>query len=351
MENLDFEKEAARLDALRKLDILDTPIDNRFERVTRLLQYFLKVPIASFNLVDKERQWTKSIQGLSVVELSRDQSFCSTMIKDEENDMVINDARMDHRFAQNPLVTGAPNIVFYAGYPVRSPEGEKVGALCAIDRKPRLMSSRDMLILRDLAGVLESELRLQTLEGKVSGLEDRLESVERVAMIDPLTRLWNRAGVTRVLQKEWEECKHKGQSLSCIIADIDHFKKFNDENSRYAGDMVLQKLAKILLSMLRVEDTLGRLGNDQFMILLPDFSREQLFYLVDRLRRETLIADPDDSGPLPVTVSLGAACCMPDSSVDPSDLIRAADEAMVEAKRTGRNRSVVARSPGHTAAA
>lgn len=337
---LDYEAEAKRLASLLSLNILDTPMDNRFERITRLVQNILKVPIASFNLVDEKRQWGKSVQGLSVVEIARRESFCSHVIQGEKA-MVVNDARKDARFAENPLVTGNPNIVFYAGCPVHAPDGERIGALCAIDRKPREISSKELQILRDLAGVLESELKLDQLQEQVAGLEQKLESTERVALIDPLTRLWNRNGIVKVLQKAWGDSLRETTPVSIIIADIDLFKKFNEDHGRPAGDMILHNVGKILLGALRAEDSIGRIGGDQFMIVLPGCPQHKVMEIAERIRRETLMADPDGEGTLPITLSFGGVCTVAQPSLEMTELMKLADDAVVEAKKAGRNKTVV----------
>ena len=351
IEHLDPDKEFARLTSLRGLEILDTPIDNRFERVTRLVQNVLKVPIASFNLVDKERQWSKSIQGLSVVEIARKQSFCSHVIQGDRM-MVVNDARSDDRFAENPLVTGNPHIVFYAGCPVHAPDGERIGALCAIDRQVRELSAKEAQILRDLAGVLESELRLDQMSKTVEGLERRLDTAERLALIDPLTRLWNRAGVIEALKRAWSQGARSGQPVAVVIADLDHFKQVNDRHGQAAGDDVLREMAKILSSTLRADDTIGRLGGEEFMIVMPGCPPERLMETAERIRRETLISDIEtEAGRIDVTVSFGAASMIPDAGADMTDLMEVADDALSEAKRTGRNKVVVRTGRDASAAA
>lgn len=110
--------EANRLATLRGLNILDTPPEERFDRLTRLAQQLINVPIAVVSLVDSNRQWFKSCQGLDASETPRNISFCGHAILDNEL-FVIPDALLDTRFSDNPLVTGAPNIRFYAGQPLK----------------------------------------------------------------------------------------------------------------------------------------------------------------------------------------------------------------------------------------
>ena len=340
-EKPNFEEEAKRLSSLLHTNLLDTPIENRFERVTRLLQNMLNVPITVFNLVDEERQWAKSIQGANGVEIPREQSFCSHTIQGNRI-MVVNDARYDERFTDNPLVTGNPNIVFYAGCPVRAPDGQKIGALCAVDRKPRQLQPREIQILRDLAGVLESELRLDEMTIKAQGLEAKLNAAESNSRIDTLTRLPNRAGIMDIFQREWASAVRNKKPIAIVTADVDGLKNLNEANGFETGDEVLRQLGRILLSAMRYGDTVGRAEGGEFVMVLPDCPEEYLTETVERIRLETMVAEIDtEKGVLPVTVSFGATAVMPNDTMQMTDLLEKADIALSVAKKTGRNKAVL----------
>lgn len=163
--------EDSRLQALRDLRVLDTPAEERFDRLTRLARQLFDVPIALISLVDEERQWFKSCQGLDVRETSREISFCGYTILGEEI-LEIADATADLRFADNPLVTGRPGIRFYAGAPLSSIEGHNIGTLCIIDERPRQMNAEQRRALRDLADLVESEIRQSDLWDKTRALDD-----------------------------------------------------------------------------------------------------------------------------------------------------------------------------------
>ncbi len=149
--------EAERLAALHALKVLDTPAEARFDRITRVAQRHFDVPIALVSLVDEGRQWFKSCQGLDATETSRDISFCGHAILNDAI-LIVPDATEDPRFADNPLVTGSPNIRFYAGTPLHAPGGERVGTLCVIDTQRRAFGAGDIAMLRDLADCVEEEL-------------------------------------------------------------------------------------------------------------------------------------------------------------------------------------------------
>ena len=155
-------QEPDRLAELRALQILDTPREERFDRMTRLLAYLLDVPIALLSLVDAERQWFKSAVGVSAEQTPRQHAFCAHAIMRPET-FVIADATLDRRFQDNPLVVSDPHIRFYAGHPLRGPSGHHVGTLCVIDDKPRELTERHRHILQDLAAIVERELNLTEL--------------------------------------------------------------------------------------------------------------------------------------------------------------------------------------------
>jgi len=149
--------EAARLETLCRLGILDTPPEPRFDRITRLAAEIFGVPIALVSLIDADRQWFKSRVGLDAPETSRDISFCGHAIATPEI-LVVEDAIEDRRFADNPLVTGDPSIRFYAGCPLAAADGQRLGTLCLIDRRPRTFNAAQRAALRDLAEIAENEL-------------------------------------------------------------------------------------------------------------------------------------------------------------------------------------------------
>ncbi|MEE4297488.1 MAG: GAF domain-containing protein, partial [Wenzhouxiangella sp.] len=160
--------ESKRLQALHELGILDTPQEERFDRITRLVQATLGVPMSTISLVDSDRQWFKSRQNIDDSETPRDVSFCGHGILQAEI-FEVSDASIDPRFSDNPLVTGSPHIRFYAGAPIATPDGHRIGMLCAISDEPRRLTERERLILRALADCVEAEInaleekRLRTL--------------------------------------------------------------------------------------------------------------------------------------------------------------------------------------------
>lgn len=171
--------EAVRLQCVMSSGLLDSPPDERFDRITRLTQRLFGVPITYIALIDKERQWFKSKMGLTITETPRDISFCGHAILGSDIFCIPN-AHADERFKDNPMVIGPPNITFYAGMPLSGYDGSKMGTLCIIDTQPRDLTEEDISAMRDLADCVESEILLIHERQRSSNLkfkEERLQAV------------------------------------------------------------------------------------------------------------------------------------------------------------------------------
>jgi GAF domain-containing protein len=150
--------EALRIETLLDLVILDSEPEERFDLLTGYASSQFDVPIALVSLVDMNRQWFKSRCGLGATETGRDISFCGHAIL-QDDIFEIRDAQNDERFADNPLVTGDPRIRFYAGCPLKMPNGQNIGTFCLIDRKPKALDEWEKQHLRDLARVVVLEIQ------------------------------------------------------------------------------------------------------------------------------------------------------------------------------------------------
>lgn len=188
--------ESGRISALRGLGILDTPPEERFDRITRLAQKIFNVPIALVSLVDENRQWFKSCQGLDATETSRGISFCGHAILGHEV-FVIEDAAKDPRFADNPLVIGGPRIRFYAGAPLRLHNGHAAGTLCIIAPTPCAFGSRERELLAEVAGIVIAELENVYTAARERELRDFIEtagaiiqSVDETGGLRMVNRAW-----------------------------------------------------------------------------------------------------------------------------------------------------------------
>ncbi len=171
-------EETARLRTLRDYAILDTPPEAAFERIARLAARFLSVPIALVSFVDEHRQWFKATCGLGLRGTSRGVSFCNHALSSDDV-LVVPDAALDERFADNPLVTGKPFVRFYAGAPLRAPDGHRLGTLCVIDYRPRRPGPAELETLRELAMTVVDELELRRAAAALRAEITQRERAER----------------------------------------------------------------------------------------------------------------------------------------------------------------------------
>lgn len=159
-ESIEAADEAARLEAVRRYDVLDTPPDGAFDRVTALAARIFRVPVAIVSIVDHDRIWFKSHHGVEISEIERSPGLCASVILNDAP-WVVTDARTDPRALANPLVAGEFGLQFYAGVPLRTTDGHALGTLCVLDFEPREVTADELESLEDLAAMVMSELEIR----------------------------------------------------------------------------------------------------------------------------------------------------------------------------------------------
>jgi len=271
--------EAARLRALRSLNILDTPAEQRFDRIVRMARRMFDVPVAFISFIDANRQWFKSSIGIDIAEIAREQSICAHTILGD-GILLLDDAAADSRFADGPLVVGETRARFYASCPLTLANGIRVGTLCVADRHPRSFRDEDLDLLRDLVATVERELRITNL-----------------AITDELTGIYNRQGFILAAHHSLNLCVR--QDLPATLAYIDLSElRLDAENYDEPVDeaQVLTEIASILKSECRPSDIFARHGVDEFAALFINAPRDSVEGIMDRFHQ--LLSKPDgaDSG-------------------------------------------------------
>jgi diguanylate cyclase (GGDEF)-like protein len=322
----DHTHEAARLVTLHTLGLLDTGPEDGFDEVTRLACRFLAVPVALVSLLDADRQWFKAHRGLTPTEAEgtpREFAFCSHAIVNDDDVFVVEDASADPRFAENPLVTGEPDIRFYAGVPIRTPDGLPMGTLCVIDKMPRALADHERSVLRDLAHVVERELTAR-FDGTT----------------DPMTRLRNRRALDNAGPLVLSLADRSLTSTCLAYLDIDGLKAINDELGHEAGDRAITELGDVLTRSFRESDLVCRIGGDEFVALMPGTTRLQAISSLERV--DALLAQvnarPDRGYTLAVSLGLAER---PPGGEALVDLLADADAALYvdKSRRTSRRSS------------
>lgn len=307
--------EVERLQLLRTLNILDTSYEERFDRVTRMAKRIFNVSISLVSLVDEDRQWYKSKQGLNAFESPRDISFCGHAIN-QEGLFIIPDASKDERFVDNPLVTGAPYIRFYAGYPLKLKQGINIGTLCIIDPSPKVLNEEDQQLLKDLGAMVEQEI----------------QSVQ-LATLDDLTQISNRRGFLTLVDQSLKVCRRNQLSMSFVLFDLNKFKAINDEFGHHEGDFVLTTFAQTLLNSFRDCDVVGRLGGDEFVAMLSDSNGGKIDIALERFSTAIEEINKTLNKQYQINYSAGVANFQHDTDKSIEDMLQDADAAMYENKK------------------
>ncbi len=307
--------EKTRLDTLRALNILDSAPQERFDRVARLARRLFGVPIALVSLIDADRQWFLSAFGIEVKESSRDISFCGHAILGDEI-FTIPDTALDPRFNDNPMVTDSPNIRFYAGCPIKVSNGSKLGTICVIDQSPRNFSDDDKELLQDLARMVEQEV------GAI-----------QLATLDELTLISNRRGFQALSKHALSLCKRMSIPSCLLFIDLNNFKHINDQYGHAEGDHALQVFSHILRDNYRESDVIGRMGGDEFAVLLTRCSLSECQINLNRLLDS--VNNYNQKATRGYNIELSAGFVEYDSQKHSSidDMLNEADNLMYEQKK------------------
>ena len=307
--------EQTRLETLRSLKLLDTAPEERFDRLTRLAKRMFGVPISLVSIVDSDRQWFKSKQGLDADETPRDISFCGHAILGEEV-FIVPDALKDERFADNPLVTANPNIRFYAGCPLKVLNGSKLGTLCVIDSEPRKFTDEDMDLLRDLAAMAEQEI-----------------AAVQLATLDELTLISNRRGFMALAQHTLSVCNRKNMPATLLSFDLDGFKAINDTFGHAEGDRALVAFADIMRHVFRESDVFARMGGDEFIALTTDCDESKVETVLARFEEAVAKHNREAKRGYNIEYSVGHVAYSPDKPQTIGELLGNADDRMYEHKK------------------
>jgi len=328
--------EVLRQQILDDNELLDTPADAYLDTLVRVVREVFAVKTVLVSLIDHDRQWFKSRIGLDITETPRTISFCAHAILGTQP-FIVEDTHNDLRFHDNPVVVNNPQIRFYAGQPLFSEEGQALGTLCLIDPVPRQLTDKQLRLFTDMAVLVEGYLKLRHVSAQTEQLRAALSREQRKTMLDPLTQLWNRAGLDHFLPRHQQQADELGLSLGVLFCDLDYFKKVNDNHGHAAGDQVLWETARRISAAVRPQDVVTRSGGEEFVVLLQVHDEHELLQIAERIR-STLNKEPveTDNQPLHLTISIGAA--LRSAGEPPSSTMNRADQALYQAKGNGRNR-------------
>lgn len=333
--------ETQRLETLVQYGIAGTPPEPNFDRITLVGAKIFGTSFCTINLVEAERLWIKSHYGIDVSELPRSMSFCDYTIRSDAV-MVVPDATSDARFAASPIVAGAPHIRFYAGAPLITPQGHRIGTLCLLDTQgSRDFSDEDATILANLAATTMELIEARSREMKLATLT---RQVSYQARHDALTGLSNRRDLTARAHQITSLAGDRDQ-LALLYVDLDGFKTVNDTHGHGMGDQLLVEVAKRLSGEIRESDSVARVGGDEFVMLLPG-----TYYVAERAQSVAArllesMAEPfliDDQ-----IITIGASIGIvvhPAPGADLDTMLHQADSLLYQVKARGKGQYILARA-------
>ena len=297
MSVLKNKDESNRLSELREYNILDTLTEKDYEDITFIASVICEVPIALISFVDKDRQWYKSHLGVSETEAPREYSFCSHAINSTNEIMIVEDSREDARFRNNPLVTGDPNIVFYAGVPLVNSAGYGLGTVCIIDKIKRTLTERQVKALKVLSGQVMNLLELRKVNNQLEQLKYKLQAqntdLEQFAMIvshdikSPLTTV---SLTNKILEKKYKDTlgddgtkllsysNNSVEKIKSLVDGILSYYKNEEHSNRYKNIKVAAFFEDIKNTIsTQKKYQLIYQGNEEDILFFNETQLEQIF--------------------------------------------------------------------------
>lgn len=315
--------ERKRLAALFALDLMQGPREPILDRLVRLAQAEFGTRSAAIVLIDRTTAIFQTKIGTNARRCPRDLWPCNLTIRAPEP-LILQDIAQDDRFDALSAVAGAPEARSYAGFPLITREGLAIGTLALFDPEPgRIPAGRADLGMA-LAGLVMDAIVLNQLASR-----------------DPLTGVLNRRGFMEQYEREVQHCWTEGAPLSLIMMDIDHFKSVNDRFGHPVGDEVLRRVARKISDVPEDTALVGRLGGEEFAILLREKEPGEARAFAERVRQRIEMLRFDTVPELTVTSSFGIAE-LGEFSRNAAQLLARADAALYDAKTSGRNRVVLA---------
>jgi len=289
--------EAERLKELESYSILDTLEESDYDDITAIASEICNAPISLISLLDNKRQWFKSHHGLDISETPKEYAFCSHAIKDSKEIFIINDARKDNRFSDNPIVTGNPNVIFYAGVPLLSDNSLPLGTLCVIDNKPNTLSEKQIKSLKSLANQVMNTLNLRktkfTLEKTLRELEEKNRELEQFAYVaahdlkSPLSNIYslshlllenNESEIDGENKKMLKLIRKSSKKLKSLIDALLDYSKSNKTLKEKKVSINLDEFIDEILELLNYSENLLIVKNFQTNIVIVNKTiLEQIF--------------------------------------------------------------------------
>lgn len=327
-----------RFNILSKTSVADT------NETARMVSLAMNTPMVMVSLNQRYRDWFQAHIGIASDALEVVENFCS-LAQLSQSTFIVENVRKEPYFANELAVKKAPGIGFFAGTPLHNPHGQRFGTLCILDTKQKIMSERERSLFASIGLVVSNDICLRSagryaVRDLIDAERDKCD-LYNLATTDELSSALNRRSFFYLAERERRRRRRHNTSLSVIMLDIDHFKQVNDIYGHAVGDVVIQMLSETVSNIIRDDDIFGRLGGEEFALVLPDTDKDGAAVLAERIRTaiEVTVFEADGKQ-LKITISLGIG----EPDVDENSISEAldrADQALYEAKNTGRNKVVI----------
>ena len=339
-----FEEQKSEI--LQRYQILSEDRSTGPACVAESIALALRAPYVIAALNRRYRSWYLCEHGLEGYSPSDLQTyFARTHLAQTRFD--VEDMRDEEFFSSNTLGLRIPHFESMAGVPLTDPNGKRFGTLCVADHRPRAaLTDAELSLLSSFGRMVSNDICVRSAARyairDLIELEHEKCDLFELATIDPLTKALNRRAFMRFSERELARFKRDNSQLATLMLDIDHFKQVNDVHGHAAGDKVLSKMVSVAASVLRQEDLIGRLGGEEFAIVLVDADVEAAKRAGERIRQAIKqVKFPSEAGPFNVSVSIGVSePFYNEASI--TDALERADAALYHAKRNGRDRVEVA---------
>lgn len=334
--------EQQKSEVLQRYRILRSEDVHDADHIARATSLALGAPIVIAALNERYRARYRAAHGVPAHQFDSLQTFCAAANLSDEA-FTVADARLEPYFAREPAVTGAPNVVFFAGAPLSDPDGKRFGTLCLIDSRSRTLAQAEIALLQSMAHIVSQDICVcsagrYAVQDLIDAEEERCALYD-LAVTDPLTKTLNRRAFFRFAEREVQRAHRHKHPLSVLMFDIDHFKRVNDIHGHAAGDDVIVRLSRLVADNIRDTDLLGRLGGEEFGLILPETGIEAALLLANRLREAAKAMNfKSAEGDFGITISLGVSQA-DEGETNINVALDRADKALYRAKRLGRNRT------------
>ncbi|HSM11481.1 MAG TPA: sensor domain-containing diguanylate cyclase [Lysobacter sp.] len=346
--------------ASARYGVVDASPELVYDDIALLAAMLCDTPASAIWLLDRRRPWTKAQFGEDYLQCPRASAISSLALDTPMQMLVIEDVARDPRLRAMAVRIDQTPLRFFAGVPLLSHDGYPLGILCVMDMKPRQLTAKQCEGLQALARQIQHLFELRRLgleqerrlsEGEASSLqleqaraelEQRHQNLQRTAERDQLTGLLNRTALAQLRENPRAMLKLESAPYSLALLDVDHFKQVNDRHGHLLGDRALRVVAEAVTASIRAGDVAVRYGGEEFLIVLPGTDLTAAFEVAHRIRERVAAS----SLPFPLTVSAGIAAGDPQRD-RPEQVFDRADQALSQAKASGRDRVIADDTPQH----